>query len=84
MARKILDREEEIDRAHVESLRERLKIAEEALVLYGWMPVKRDESEKDRLTFEAWMRWCRYVGTDRVGPKANPRIHEAALEVETQ
>lgn len=76
MAKRLIDREAEIDRLSVESMRDRLKLAEELCVLFGWSAVRRDESPRDRLAFEAWRRWYDYVGEERGGPKANKRIND--------
>jgi hypothetical protein len=79
---KAIDRESEIDRLSEESMRERLKLAEELCVLFGWTSVKRDESLRDGLAFEAWRRWYHYVGAERGGPKGNRRINEEVKRAE--
>lgn len=82
MAKRVPDREALIDRAHVESLRERLKLAEEVCILFGWLPARHRESEKDRLAHEAWSEWYEYVGAELAGPRANPRIDAQVTAVE--
>lgn len=79
---KSIDREAEIDHLSEDSLRERLKLAEELCVLFGWTSVKRDESPRDALAFEAWSRWYKHVGVVRGGPKGNQRINQDVKRAE--
>ena len=78
-----IDRESEIDRLSEESMRERLKLAEELCVLFGWSSVKRAESPRDGLAYQAWSRWYKYVGAERGGgTKGNRRINEEVKRAE--
>lgn len=74
MIRKMIDREAEIDTLSEDSLRDRLKLAEELCVLFGWTSSRRHESPRDCLAFKAWQRWYEYVGDERGGRKSNRRI----------
>lgn len=76
MARKVIDREAEIDRLSIDSMRERLKLAEEVCILFGWTASRRNESPRDGLAYRAWSRWYSYIGEERGGPRANRRINE--------
>lgn len=82
MAKNVVQRETEIDQIEdVEVLRERLKIAEEALVIFSWTAVRRDEGPHERMEYEAWERWHRAV-PNASDVKANQRINELVTDEE--
>lgn len=80
-----IDREAEIDTLlSIDSMRDRLKLAEEVCVIFGWTASRRGESPRDRLAYEAWSRWYEYLGVDRVSVKANPRIDAEIAHAEAE
>lgn len=81
MARKIPDREAGIHKLSEDSLRERLILAERALVLFGWCAV-RDQSPREKLLNRAWHEWARYLGGDNLSPRANPNLDHSVNWVE--
>lgn len=74
--KRTIDREAEIDRLDETSLRDRLKLAEEVCVLFGWSPSHSRESEREYEAFKAWQRWYTYLGEERVRPQGNKRLNE--------
>jgi hypothetical protein len=74
-----IDRDGELDRLSEDSLRDRLRLAERAVVLFGWCQSRSRESARDKAAFDAWMAWAAYVGPERTGPKGNRELNEKLL-----
>lgn len=78
----VVQREDAIDGIEdLGVLRERLKFAEEALVIFSWTGVRRDEGPRERLEYEAWERWHRAV-PNASDVKANQRINNLVSDEE--
>jgi hypothetical protein len=51
----------------------RLRLAEDACVMYGWC-ASRDDSDRDKAARHLWMRWATLVGSDYTSPRAHPEL----------
>jgi hypothetical protein len=81
MAKKVPQREDLIDALDdIEVLRERLKAAERACVLFGWSAIPDRDRARGRLSYRAWSDWYNLIGgADVGGPKANDEINKEVL-----
>jgi len=65
--------------AEVERLRERLKLAENVCVMFGWSPVVDHESERAKATTMLWRRWLDHVGGTFIGEGQHPDLSDAVI-----
>jgi hypothetical protein len=47
-----------------EQIEQRLRLAEDVCALYSWSPT-HNETDRDKATYELWLRWITVASTDR-------------------
>lgn len=59
---------------------DRLKAAEDALLMYGWSASVRRMGERERATYNLWCKWLELVGGNEFSwPRNHPHLSDADI-----